>query len=144
MKILKNISTIYFRVLLLCPIALIVWMHPIWSQRIISVEEILEKTDLYISDEWVNEGIRFLDEEPQDLPYLEKLEFRSETDEFNLGRQEYLFRSSFNTTKMRKLHEQRMAFSRQELLMKQENYTAGIISTYHFQIAKWYYIEIEK
>lgn len=144
MKFLKHISSIYFRVLILCTTALIVYSGPIWSQPTISVEEVLEKTDLYISEKWVKEGIRFLDEEPQDLPYLEKLEFRSETDEFNLGRQEYLFRSSFNSSKMRKLHEQEVAISRQELLIKQDNYTASIISAYHFQIAKWYYLEIEK
>lgn len=143
-KFLKHISSIYFRVLMLCPTALIVWSAPVQSQPTISVEEVLAKTDLYISDKWVKEGIRFLDEDPQDLPYLEKLEFRSETDEFNLGRQEYLLRSSFNSSKMRKLHEQEIAISRQELLIKHDNYSASIISAYHFQIAKWYYIEIEK
>ncbi|MCH2080964.1 MAG: hypothetical protein MK226_01175 [Saprospiraceae bacterium] len=144
MKFLKYISSIYFRGLVLCPAALIVWSVPVCSQLTISVEEVLAKSDLYTSDKWVKEGIRFLDEEPQDLPYLEKLEFRSETDEFDLGRQEYLFRSSFNSSKMRKFHEQEIAISRQELLIKHDNYVASIISAYHFQTAKWYYIEIEK
>ena len=73
-KFLKHISSFYFRVLMLCPTALIVWSAPVQSQPTISVEEVLAKTDLYISDKWVKEGIRFLDEDPQDLPYLEKLE----------------------------------------------------------------------
>ncbi len=41
-----------------------------------------------------------------DISIIDKLEFRTETDEFDVGRQEYTFRSSFITPKQRKITRQ--------------------------------------
>lgn len=48
-----------------------------------------------------NNKINFLDQNNGQSPILRELEFRTETDEWNLTRQEYLLRSSFNGKKER-------------------------------------------
>ena len=41
----------------------------------------------------------------QEMPLINKLEFRTETDELDLGRQEYVFRISFNGKKSREVQQ---------------------------------------
>ncbi len=49
-----------------------------------------------------NEMLQFIESNNQDLPRFEKLEFRTETSEWDFSRQEYLFRISPNSNKERK------------------------------------------
>ena len=144
MKFLNFFISTLFHVWVLCPCLFFTWNAHVEAQQVITVEEVLKQTNSSISTKWIKEGLVFLDQTPQGLPYIEKLEFRSETDEFDLGRQEYLLRSSFNSSKMRKIHEQKMALSREELLIKNDNYKSSIIAEYYHQIAEWHFIEIEK
>lgn len=63
----------------------------------------------------------FLQNTSHEMPRIQELEFRTETDEFQVGQQEYLFRLSPNTTKMRRaqrgLHQQHIVLTQQEQLL---------------------------
>ena len=58
--------------------------------------------------------------------WVEKLEIRTETDEFDLGRQEYLVRLSPSTPRIRRAQARFMDITRQELNIDQRDFQAEI------------------
>lgn len=72
------------------------------SSQTISSSQFLEKA---ISDprlDYHEKKMDYLKNTSHELPVTESLEFRTETDEFDIRRQEYMFRMDFNTKRERK------------------------------------------
>ncbi len=79
----------------------------------------------------------------QDMPLINKLEFRSETDELNIARQEYVFRMSFNGKKSREAQtqvtkSQSRLYGLKEQLLEEDQ----MIERYEL-ITDWHYAQEE-
>ncbi|HFA50029.1 MAG TPA: hypothetical protein ENJ95_13555 [Bacteroidetes bacterium] len=84
----------------------------------------------------------FLKNSPQNLPLIEKLEFRTETDELDFGRQEYLFRVSLNGKKAQQaqshLNQNNIhIYENQQMVYQQEE-----LKKKYTDIIDWYYVDI--
>lgn len=93
----------------------------------------------YTADTGDNEMLRFLNQETQELPWIEKLEFRTETSEWDLARQEYVFRLSKNGSKERKAQRQLIAknistYELEDYVLQQER----LFDAYDY-LVDWYY-----
>lgn len=113
------------------------------GQELISTAELLiiqkesEKTSA------VDKGLSFLLSSPQHLPLVEKMEFRTETDEFDLGEQEYLFRMSFNGSKARKAQDD---LTKRNVALLESLGEVRIRESLWYryrQIVDWYYLDME-
>lgn len=91
----------------------------------------------------LQKNIEFLKNGNQSLPLIEKMEFRTETDELNLRRQEYVFRMSFNGKKSRKVQDQLTQSSIQINELKDQLLQKEILEDRYEYIAEWFYIEQE-
>lgn len=96
-KIYLKISFLLICVLFVC--------GEIFSQRAFTSSELLNGKINLEGDSLLQNNIRFLKEEKQGMPLVEEMEFRTESDRFELNRQEYLFRMSFNNRKARKIQD---------------------------------------
>lgn len=77
----------------------------VWSQEVLSTATVLSQQSVPLLDQW-EEGINFLQSGNQNIPLVNKMEIRTETDEWLLQQQEYVFRTSFNSRVERKVHQQ--------------------------------------
>ena len=77
---------------------LLFWVHGIsFSQQAYSTTDLLTGQEATKLDSIVEKNRYFLRYGQGKLPFLEEIDLRSETDEWRLSRQEYLFRMSFNS-----------------------------------------------
>ena len=75
------------------------------AQELIDLNSILISTFSDLNVKFHDEKSNKLKTLSYDIPLIEKLEFRTETNEFDLRKQEYLFRVSPNSRKSRKSHK---------------------------------------
>lgn len=75
----------------------------IFAQKSISSSQLLSAKPMIEGNEILQKNLHFLKESKQGLPLINSMEFRTETDEFDLSQQEYLLRLSFNNKKTRKI-----------------------------------------
>lgn len=88
-------------------------------------------------------NLQFLKENKQGLPLIDKMEFRTETDELDINRQEFLFRMSFNNNKARKLQDKLTNnkiryYELQNLLLDESK-----LADRYEQIIEWHYAQKE-
>ena len=87
----------------------------------------------------IGNNLQFLKESKQSMPLVDQMEFRTETDELDIDRQELLFRMSFNRRKARKVQDEltknNIQYYEQQAQLQQEFY---LIDRYE-QIVDWYY-----
>ncbi len=77
-----------------------------YSQGIITFKDLIglaqKDSSIYLN----NNEILFLKGDPFKMPFLEKIEFRTNTDEWDIKRQQYTVRTSFNGWKERKYYKE--------------------------------------
>ncbi|PHI18859.1 hypothetical protein CEQ90_16040 [Lewinellaceae bacterium SD302] len=83
--------------------------------------------------------LRFLNEENQNLPWARKLEFRTETDEFEAGRQEYSMRLSVNGRRMREAQDRINEQRRADYQLRERELADERLTDYFSGLADWYY-----
>ncbi len=87
----------------LCTGLLMCFIHlGIQAQDTIRLSEYLATSLIDPRLDYQQEKLYFLENTNHQLPFTEELSFRTETDEFDIRRQEYLVRMDFNTKKQRK------------------------------------------
>lgn len=87
--------------------------------------------------------IQFLDTEKQTLPVVEKLEVRTETDEFDWERQELTFRTSFNGFKARKAQQTLVNKTKQKYETQNRIAQQELMATYYQLLLAWHYEDKE-
>ena len=75
------------------------------GQELIDINSILKSTFSDLNVKFQSEKSSKLQTLSYEIPLIEKLEFRTETNDFDLRKQEYLFRVSPNSGKSRKSHK---------------------------------------
>lgn len=114
-----------------------------FAQENITTSNILTSALNSRSLELHNRELDFLKNTNHDLPWINKMEFRTETDELDWERQEYLFRMSLNSTEEReaqkKMHQKNIQLSE---IKKDEILEQELIEIY-FLIVKYHYLEKE-
>ncbi len=113
------------------------------GQGEISSTELLT-THLTTQKNTPHEALLFLQTTNQKLPLVEKLEFRTETDEFDLERQEYLFRVSLNGAKAQKAQTQITQSSMRLYQTKDATQIQKELKEQYEFIIDWYYLEREQ
>ncbi len=113
------------------------------GQGEISSTELLT-THLATQKNTPHEALLFLQTTNQKLPLVEKLEFRTETDEFDLERQEYLFRVSLNGTKAQKAQTQITQSSMRLYQTEVATQVQKKLKEQYQFIIDWYYLEREQ
>lgn len=110
------------------------------GQTNIQVNELLQKTFTAIDQVPQHQAISFLKNSPQELPLIEKLEFRTETDEWDWQAQEYIFRTSFNGRKAKSV--QRKLTNHQLKIYELQQAEAGekLLSKRYTLINDWYFL----
>lgn len=111
------------------------------AQTEISTNEILKKTLSKPSINFQNREIEFLENTNHELPWIDKMEVRTETDELDWERQEYLFRISMNSTEEKeaqnRIHANNidLAAIEKDIILEEELSTQYdlIIKAYHLQ-----------
>ena len=88
-------------------------------------------------------NLQFLKENKQGMPLIDKMEFRTESDELNIQQQEFLFRMSFNKGRSRKVQDQiannniKLYETRSRLMDEAE------LAKRYERIVAWYYGQLE-
>ena len=113
------------------------------AQQETSVSELLKSQVIGKEKAVLENGLEFLKNENQTIPLLDKMEFRSETDELDIEQQEYVFRMSFNTRKSQKIQNQMT----QNNIHLYDLQTQRLVERQLFQqythIIQWHYVEEE-
>jgi len=86
-----------------------------------------------------NKVLDYLNEANTKLPLFNKLEFRSETTEFDFEQQEYILRASFNNRKLRnnqklQIKNYKEIINAKDLILREQEAFEK-----YFNVAKWYY-----
>lgn len=114
-----------------------------FAQNIWTTTQILAGSSVVVGGELIQNNLQFLKETKQGMPLVDKMEIRTETDEFDLYRQEYLFRMSFNGKKTRNVQSEitknNIHFYDLKAQLMQE---AHLIDQYE-RIVDWYYTQAE-
>ncbi len=111
------------------------------AQQRVTPEDILKANRSSVSRALLQKNIDFLQTENQSMPFVEEIELRTESDEMELGRQEYLFRMRFNSRESRRVQDRITNNNLQHyelktrLLDEQEQ-----IDRYEY-LAEWYYLD---
>lgn len=113
------------------------------AQQVVNSTSLLSGLNPSPANAILQRGISFLKEGEQGMPMIDELEFRTETDELEFNRQEYLFRVSFNNKKTReaqdKITEQNLRlFELREGILKE----AELAQRYEW-IIEWFYLQKE-
>ena len=88
-------------------------------------------------------GLEFLKNEDQTNPLVDKMEFRTETDEFDFVQQEYVFRMSFNTLKSQKIQNQMTQNSIELYDLQAQRLLERQLFQQYKHIIQWHYAEEE-
>lgn len=138
-----GLSTL-FKVSLCCVFLLTVQaINPLIAQRVISSKQILSDLSQLPGYSILQEGRNFLQNVEQGMPLVDEMEFRTETDEMEFNRQEYLFRVSFNNKKARRAQDRitdnniRFYELRTEMIREAE-----LLRRYELMV-DWYYMQME-
>lgn len=75
------------------------------GQTIYSTQQLLSIKDSIPAQQLIQDNLRFLTIEKQNLALINELEFRTETDELDLSRQEYMMRLGFTNKKSRRAQD---------------------------------------
>ncbi len=112
------------------------------AQSLVEIGEFLSSAKDTEALERSDKMISFLSNSFPGMPALDEVEFRTETDEFDILRQEYLVRFEFNSKKLRQAHEQ-YAFSAVELEQQRKKVmlAAGLKIRYRHIVA---YLEAKR
>jgi len=114
-----------------------------FAQETYTSAQLLQKETSIPGDTLMQKNLMFLKETEQGMPFIEDMEVRTETDELDFSRQEYLFRMSFNNKKARKIQDGltdnniRFYELKYDVLKEVE-----MIDRYE-QIIDWYYAQTE-
>lgn len=85
----------------------------------------------------------FLENTNQDMPLVDKMEFRTETDELNIARQEYVFRVSFNGKKSREALKKVTQSQGRLYELKEQTLEEDQLEKRYELLIDWYYINEE-
>jgi len=113
------------------------------AQQDMSVGELLKSQVIGKEKTVLDNGLQFLKNENQTIPVLEKMEFRTETDEWNVEQQEYLFRMSFNTRKSQKIQSRITENNIQLYDLQTQRLIERQLFQQYIHIIKWHYAEEE-
>jgi len=113
------------------------------GQEGMSVGELLKTQVVGKEKNVLENGLQFLKNENQSIPLLDKMEFRTESDEWSLEQQEYLFRMSFNTRKSQKIQNQVTENNIQLYDLQAQRLVERQLFQQYIHIIQWYYAEEE-
>lgn len=111
------------------------------AQTQITTTQLLGNQMMLKGDSLLQRNLDFLKNSEQGMPFVEDMEFRTETDELDFSRQEYLFRMSFNNKKARKVQDgmtennTRFYEVKAQILKEEE-----LVNRYEL-IIEWYYLQ---
>ncbi len=135
---MSNFALIYFRKF--CTLIFVVLLSStLLLAQENSVKDVL--APLHKANFNINYGdqLNFLLNENQNIPILDKLEFRTETDEMDLSRQEYLFRTSFNSFGSNKIQNKITSNSVSYYQLKDQQLAEIQLKNQYERIVDWYY-----
>ena len=113
------------------------------AQNKITTSQLLSDKPTEAGSMLFNSNIQFLKEAKQEMPVVNKMEFRTETDELDISRQEYLVRMSINSRKTRKVqNEINKNNARFYELKSQIAEEAKLVNRYKL-VVDWYYTQSE-
>jgi len=107
-------------------------------------------TNQLLSSKIVNNGntllynnIQQIKQTNQRMPLIEEYSFRTETDEFNAGRQEYLFRMGFNNRASREVQDKITDGTIQSYELRDQILRERALIQRYENIARWYFVDNE-
>ncbi len=114
-----------------------------FAQKNYSTSQLLSKSINTDGKVLLQDNLQFLRESDQSIPLIDEYSFRTETDEFNANRQEYLFRMNFNSKASREVQD-KITKSTIDLyeLKDQILRERALVKRYEY-IANWYFADNE-
>ena len=114
-----------------------------FAQTSLTTTQLLSDKPIIPGSTLLQSNLQFLKETKQGMPVIRGMEIRSETDEADLSRQEYMFRMSFNNKDVRTVQDNLVKNNvRFYELKSQLIEEAALIDRYEL-IVDWYYVDEE-
>jgi len=114
-----------------------------FAQRSFSTGQLLSKNISNTGRALLQDNLQFLREENQSMPLVDEYSFRTETDEFNANRQEYLFRMNFNNKSSRDAQDKKTQNIIQQYELKNEILREKELLKRYEYITNWYFADNE-
>lgn len=89
-------------------------------------------------------SLDFLENEVKGMPIIASYEFRTETDEMDLDRQQFQFRMKFNSREERKAYQKVLAANKQKYTGLQTRYVLGQIEERYKSVLDLYFLQKEE
>jgi len=131
----------YYKIVCLCFIQLL--LCSISTAQEVTVSEVIAPLHKANFDINYGDQLNFLQNQNQNIPIVDKLEFRTETDENNFERQEYLFRTSFNSFPTRKVQRKITSNSVAFYQLRDQILAEDLLEKQYEEIITLHYDQIE-
>ncbi len=115
----------------------------VWSQNEISTARLLTEEVNSEAQQTLDKSLSWLQNSKQEMPRIDRMQFRTETDEWDPNRQEYLFRMRFNNRASRMAHRDLIKNEIYDLELKGAQLEELILMERYEQIVEWRFIELE-
>ena len=109
------------------------------GQNLVSTDELLFGDSILFTE--LSEDLLEVTQMDGSMPMVDKLEFRTETEKWDIGAQEYLFRTSFNSKKERKVLDEIHILQSEALQLRIYKYQESRLYDRYMSIVNWKSIE---
>ncbi len=116
---------------------------PGFSQKTFTSTQLLANQPNAALNTLLNENTQYLKESKQSMPLVNQMEFRTETDELDINRQEFLFRMSFNNNKARKVQNELTQNNILHYELKNQLLDESKLAKRYDQLIEWHYAHEE-
>lgn len=113
------------------------------AQQYIAPSDVLQLPREQASIQLLRNNIQRLENTERSMPFVEEMEFRTESDEMDLGRQEYLFRMRFNNRESRRIQERINQSTVQFYELRSTLLAERQESDRYEYLAEWHYLKSE-
>ncbi|MFK7806576.1 MAG: hypothetical protein AB8F74_02125 [Saprospiraceae bacterium] len=137
----RNLSVSFFRLSL--SLLVFLFSNNAFAQRDFSTTQLLSKNISTNGRALLQENLQYLKEENQKMPLVDEMSFRTETDELDASRQEYLFRMNFNNKSARDVQNRITNSTIQSYELKDQILRERELIKRYEYITKWYFSDSE-
>lgn len=132
----------YYRIFYLCTFLSIFFLFAdLHAQQRVTPEDVLLVDRSSVARALLQKNIDFLQTEDQSLPFIEEMELRTESDEMELYRQEYLFRIRFHSRENRRIQDRITNNNLQHYELRSQLLDEQEQKDRYEYLAEWYYLD---
>jgi hypothetical protein len=129
--------------LLLTTLGLFLSLAGLMAQRTVSPKDVLNLPSAQSAIQLLRGNIQRLENTDRAMPFIEEMEFRTESDEMDLNRQEYLFRMRFHNRESRRVQDRINQNALQHYELRSILLAERALSGRYEYLAEWFYLEKE-